>query len=124
LNNDTLRYTFILPLEIYFFSFKKTLSALKDSGYDTKRIWNAWRNVETPYDAGYRGVNATIISSQSQKFEIQFHTKESFQLKTKTHHLYKRAVSRKTSAERRAQFIRTMIDAAKDISIPKGAAKL
>ncbi|MBA2737113.1 MAG: hypothetical protein H0U50_10055, partial [Pyrinomonadaceae bacterium] len=114
LNNDSLRYTFILPFEIYSFSFKKTLAGLKDSGYDTKRIWNAWKNIETRYDKGYRGVNAAIISSQAQKFELQFHTKESFQLKTKTHHLYKMAVSRKASTKRRTQIIQTMVDSAKN----------
>ena len=93
-NNDALRYTFLLPIETYTFDFKKTLTKLKEMNYEIsdKDIWNAWKNIGTIFDKGYRGINVTIISSQGQIFELQFHTKESFRLKMKTHKLYKTAV--------------------------------
>lgn len=90
-NNDVLRYTFIFALEKYVFSFKQTIEKLQLKGYEipAKRIWNAWKNIGTTFDKGYRGINITVISSEKQKFELQFHTMESYELKTKTHPLYK-----------------------------------
>ena len=49
-------------------------------------IWNAWKNIGTSFDKGYRGINSTVISSHSQIFELQFHTAEKFSFeKVKTH---------------------------------------
>ncbi|MCY7375782.1 MAG: hypothetical protein LH472_07400 [Pyrinomonadaceae bacterium] len=124
--NDALRYTFILSFESYVFDLGQLLEKLKRKGFviPKNKIWNAWRNVETKYDTGYRGINATIISSQGQKFELQFHTKESFQLKMKTHTLYKEAVSAKTSAVRKNEIIQMMVEFSKSILIPKGVTKI
>ena len=124
--NDTLRYTFILPFESYVFSFKQSLEKLKQEGckIPENKIWNAWRNIGTRYDTGYRGINVTVISSQGQLFELQFHTEESFQLKMKTHKLYKAAVSSTNLAERKKKIIQAMVVSAKNILIPKGVTKL
>ena len=125
-NNDALRYTFLLPIETYTFDFKQTLTKLKEMNYEIpiKDIWNAWKNIGTIFDKGYRGINVTIISSQGQIFELQFHTKESFRLKMKIHKLYKTAVLPKISAEKKEKIVRIMIELAKNISVPKGVKKL
>ena len=70
--NDVLRYTFILPFDVYAKGFRQTIETLREIGYKIpdNRIWNAWENIETQYDKGYRGINITIISSQRQKFEL------------------------------------------------------
>jgi hypothetical protein len=125
-NNDVLRYTFLMPIEKYVFCFKKTLIELENLDYkiSSEHIWSTWKNVGTKYDKGYRGINITVISSQGQKFELQFHTKESFQLKTHVHDLYKEAGLTTISVERKEEIIHIMVESAKHIPIPKGVTKL
>ena len=101
-NNDALRYTFVFPFEKYVFGFKQSLEKLKQSGYriSENKIWNAWKNIGTAFDKGYRGINITAFSSQAQVFELQFHTRSSYELKTKTHYLYEESRQSQTSQER------------------------
>lgn len=121
-NNDTLRYTFILSNDKYAEDFSNTIETLKQNGFliPQNRIWNAWENAETAKDTGYRGINITVISSQKQRFELQFHTAESFRLKTETHHLYEELRNLKTSDERRAEIIKEILKSAKQVERPEG----
>jgi hypothetical protein len=120
--NDALRYTFVLPFEIYAESFQKAIEILINSDYQVpkKRIWNAWKNIGRSRDKGYRGINITVISSQNQKFELQFHTAESFALKTETHNLYKELRSKMVSEKRETELITEMKKAAWRVSKPEG----
>jgi hypothetical protein len=76
------------------------------------------------FDKGYRGINAVIISSRKQKFELQFHTEESFQLKMKTHNLYKERILTEISEERKAEISKIMLESAKEVFVPQGVKKL
>ncbi len=120
--NDALRYTFVLPFEFYSESFHKILEMLKNTGYRVplNRIWNARKNVGRSRDKGYRGINITVISSQNQKFELQFHTEESFRLKTETHNLYKELRSKTVSEQREIELIAEMKKSASSVQKPKG----
>lgn len=120
--NDVLRYTFILSFENYTDSFQKTIEMLWKVGYyiPEKRIWNAWKTAGKRFDKGYRGINITVISSQNQKFELQFHTEESFGLKTKTHFLYKKLRNKKFSRKHKSVIIGKLREFAKDVKRPKG----
>ena len=122
LNNDTLRYTFIFPNDKYVQGFHNAIKKLKQSGFTIppNRIWNAWENVETARDTGYRGINVTIISSQNQRFELQLHTKASFRFKTETHHLYKELRDLKVSDERRKAIVEEMLRLTKEVAQPGG----
>lgn len=119
--NDVLRYTFIFPIDSYQKGFEQTLDNLRKEGYRIveRRIWNAWKNAGTDRDTGYRGINITIKSSQNQIFELQFHTAESFKLKTKTHKLYEEARQSTTSEKRRNEIIKQVVKLAENIEIPK-----
>lgn len=120
--NDVLRFTFVLPLEVYSEGFQRTIERLRELGYKIPeyRIWNTWENIGTQYDKGYRGINITIISSQRQKFELQFHTSASFELKTETHHFYKEIQSKNISAERIIELTAIMLKLAEKIERPDG----
>lgn len=121
-NNYTLRYTFIFQTEKYARGFQATIEQLKKSGFEIppNRIWNAWKTAETAQDTGYRGFNITVVSSQKQRFELQFHTAESFRLKTETHRLYEELRNSKTFDERREEIIKEMLSRAKQVERPKG----
>ncbi len=125
-NNDALRYTFLISAERYVFAFKKTVHFLKELNYKIpeKRIWNAWNNIGTVFDNGYRGINITIISSQYLKFELQFHTKESFDLKMKTHKLYKQMKLNLISSQKKDEIKTELVKMANEIKLPEGVKKL
>lgn len=119
--NDVLRYTFVIRIDSYKNTFEQILDILRNSGYEINesRIWNAWKNTGTERDTGYRGINITVKSSQDQLFELQFHTAESFMLKTETHNLYEEARQISTSEKRRNEIIKQVIKLATDVKIPK-----
>ena len=118
--NDVLRYTFLFSLENYRQDYDSALKLLLEKGYEIQKVWNAWSNEGKPKDAGYRGINATIISSKNQKFEIQFHTEESFRLKTETHGLYEERRNPNIRKERDAEILQIMQELAAKIERPKG----
>jgi len=120
--NDGLRYTFVLPFEIYAEGFRETINRLYKIGCQipAHRVWNTWKIVGIRRDRGYRGINITVLSSQKQIFELQFHTSESYRFKTETHDLYKEARNRETLPERRNEIREEFIKKAKEILIPKG----
>jgi chemotaxis protein histidine kinase CheA len=120
--NDALRYTFILAVENYVIFFEQTIEILWQSGYyiPENRIWNAWKNIGGKFDKGYRGINISVISSQKQIFELQFHTDKSYELKAEMHNLYKESRKKETSIERRREIKRISIEEAEKIKIPDG----
>lgn len=117
--NDTLRYTIVFSLENYSRGYKLALEFLGEKAYQIPKIWNAWRNVGKPNDTGYRRINATIISSQTQKFELQFHTADSFRLKMETHNLYEERRSPNITNQRDAEILAIMKELATKIERPK-----
>ena len=120
--NDALRYTFILPSENYAQAFQRTIVKLEKINYQIpkERIWNAWRTAGKPFDKGYRGINVTVISSQSQVFELQFHTVESYKLKTETHFLYKVLKNKEVSEKRQLEIIEMLRKKAENVKRPEG----
>lgn len=102
--------------------FRQTIETLRERGYQIpeNRIWNAWQTAGKRFDKGYRGINITLISSQKQNFELQFHTAESFWLKTDTHFLYEEMRNRKTSKKRKSELIETLKRMAENIKRPEG----
>ncbi len=81
--------------------------------------FDAWLNEGIPDDTGYRGINLTVLSSQKQKFEIQFHTAESFNLKTESHEFYEEFRNPKTSAKRKREITLKMLEKAAEIKRPR-----
>lgn len=122
INNDALRYTFVLPFETYAEGSRQIIESLQNLNYriPANRIWNAWENIGRRFDKGYRGINITAISSQNQKFELQFHTAESYRLKTETHFLYAELRDKKISRERQSKIIEMLKRSAENVERPKG----
>lgn len=120
--NDVLRYTFILPIQNYAIGISQTVEKLRELTYQIPedKIWNAWQTIGSIKDRGYRGFNITVISFKSQKFELQFHTEESFGLKMQTHYLYEELRDRKISSKREAELISILKEMAVNIKRPQG----
>jgi len=116
--NDALRYTISFPKEGYYSAFEKTIASLERQGYKVAAFNNFWQKAGTTFDTGYRGINATLISPNGQKFELQFHTPESFKLKMETHSLYEEVRLPTTPKPRKDELRKLQIEMANKIPIP------
>ncbi len=116
--NDALRYTISFPTGKYRAGYEATLNSLQQKGYKIERIWDTWLDAGTSKDSGYRGINATVVGQNGQKFELQFHTPESFKMKMGTHELYEEKRLNKTSLERKNEITEIMIEMTKTIPTP------
>lgn len=65
---------------------ENAMDELSKLGYNTIAVKNSWEDPLNPY----KGINTTVIAPNGQKFEIQYHTKESFEVKEKMHALYEK----------------------------------
>lgn len=116
--NDVLRYTIVLDRQEYVKKYEEFVRQLKANNYAVIRTFNAWLTAGTDSDLGYRGVNLTVKHFQEQIFEIQFHTPESWHLKSKNHPLYAERRLRSTPMERKKELLGQQIEDAEMILHP------
>lgn len=95
--HDAIRYTFISSAESYSDSFWDAEGKIEAAGYELEVRRNSWSSEE------YKGINSRWLDPVSGKrFEIQFHTQESWDAKQETHRAYERIKDPRTpSAEGR-----------------------
>lgn len=113
---DILRYTYTAAADDM---TKKTLAAIdmhEKMGYNTVEIKNYWLNELDPYN----GINTTINSLVGQKFELQYHTPESFELKNgKLHELYeKQRLIKDTSSKEYMELTDEMFKISDKMTVP------
>jgi (p)ppGpp synthase/HD superfamily hydrolase len=119
---DIVRYTEIAEPAGYSDYFYETVAKLKHKGYTVVRVKNYWINENDPY----QGVNVRLISPAGQKFELQFHTQESFDLKNgELHELYEqqRLITDEESEEYR-RLRKEMFELSDTIKTPKDVEKI
>jgi hypothetical protein len=87
--SDTIRFTFRYDEKRYTVSVHEDIERLKDCGFELVRLKNFWSADQ------YKGINAQwMIRETGQRFEVQFHTRISFEAKQLTHGAYERLRSR------------------------------
>lgn len=86
---DIIRYTAILDEQKFIEQYQRIQECLEKEGYTTIIVKNTWVK-----GAIYKGINtfvSTFIEKDNTIFELQFHTKQSFELKSgKLHKLYEK----------------------------------
>ncbi len=83
--HDTIRYTFQYKETSYTQGVRTDIARLQDQGFELHKLKNSWS------DEQYKGVNSQWIEPDSgQQFEVQFHTRVSFEAKQLTHGAYER----------------------------------
>ena len=83
--HDGIRYTFVSDREDYVRTVNQASAILKRNGFELGVRKNTWDNNE------YKGVNTRWRDHEfGCRFEIQFHTHESWQVKQATHNTYER----------------------------------
>jgi len=84
--NDAIRYTFCFVSESYVDGYWNIKQRLEEGGYSMIYSKNHWRD-----DPEYKGINTRWVTLEGQRFEVQFHTSESFHAKQYiTHDAYER----------------------------------
>ena len=84
--SDILRYTHVFSPEQLADGTNASLSAYEQQGYTIRTVKNTWEDPNLPY----KGINVRMLSPDGQPLEVQFHTQESFALKSgEMHDLYK-----------------------------------
>ena len=90
---DAVRYTFCLGVEDYAEGYADMHERLESAGYRMIFRANRWTG-----DPEYRGMNTRWVTPEGDRFELQFHTSESFFAKESlTHDAYERIRDQKTT---------------------------
>ncbi len=82
---DAIRYTFQYRESRYTQGVWADIERLKSQGFELRKLKNYWSDEE------YKGINSQWIDPETgQRFEVQFHTRISFEAKQLTHDAYER----------------------------------
>lgn len=91
---DNVRYTDLAGGDFLVEDYAKVQAELEARGYKILRVKNTLGNP----DAVYRGLNTVVESPDGYRFELQFHTPESIDIKERAHVLYEEQRQDSTSA--------------------------
>ena len=81
--HDGIRYTFLIASEHYAVGVRDLTSKLEVHNFELGAIKNKWDNDE------YKGINTRWLDHESGvRFEVQFHTEQSWLVKQETHNAY------------------------------------
>ena len=84
--NDSVRFTNQVNIETFGRDVNKALDEYRKSGYIVDTVKNFWTK---PW--AYKGINVTLRNKEGKLFEVQFHTKNSFEIKDgPMHKLYEK----------------------------------
>jgi hypothetical protein len=113
---DAIRYTFCLRPENYARGFYDIKARLESFGHEMDQGKNSWGATE------YKGINTRWVTQEGQRFEVQFHTLESFHAKQSvTHGAYERLRNPLTSDAERGELEAFQRDVSSQIKVPDGA---
>ena len=74
--NDSVRYTFVIPDDIYIEKIDECLHRLEEIGYQVVEFKNKWGSSE------FKGINVRLVAKNNDDiFEIQFHTPIAYRIK-------------------------------------------
>ena len=91
--HDAIRYTFQYQESRYTQGVRADIERMKDQGFELHILKNSWS------DEQYKGINSQWTDPDTrQRFEVQFHTRISFEAKQLTHPAYERLRTRQADA--------------------------
>jgi hypothetical protein len=80
--NDAIRYTYCFEPANYSGGYGDIKHRLEERGYAMIYSKNHWRD-----DLDYKGINTRWVTPEGQRFEVQFHTPESYHAKQHVTHV-------------------------------------
>ena len=116
---DTIRYTFAYREAHYTQGVWSDIERMKGEGFKLQKLKNSWSGEE------YRGINSQWIEPDTgQRFEVQFHTRISFEAKQLTHPAYERLRTKQADAFEELVLEAFQKKVTTDVLIPPGAADI
>lgn len=112
---DVLRFTVVAEAGRYMATHDDVLAELRSQGVDVVAETNRWAG------PGYRGINVRLRVGTARRFEVQFHTRESFEAAKATRGLYEEYRLSTTPADRRAELFSLLDNAFARVPAPPGA---
>jgi hypothetical protein len=117
--SDTIRYTFQYGEARYTQGVWTDLKRLKDEGFKLHQLKNSWSGEE------YKGINSQWIDPDTgQRFEVQFHTRTSFEGKQLTHDAYERLRTQQADEFEKMVLKAFQRKVSAEVPIPPGAADI
>ena len=114
--HDGIRYTFLFEDQFYSAGVRDAENRLACHGYKLVGRKPSWSGEE------YKGINSQWRDSASgQLFEVQFHTRASWDAKQRTHDSYEKIQNHATTPEERARLRDYQHEVAASAPIPPGA---
>jgi hypothetical protein len=116
---DAIRYTFCYADEQYVSGLERDCARIKSAGFEPVERRNSWANEE------YKGINSRWrVPDTGQLFEIQFHTRASFEAKEETHWAYEKLRDPATSKAEQEAMSAYQRKITARVPIPPGAAEV
>jgi hypothetical protein len=116
---DTIRYTFCIQAENYTAGYWDIKDRLEAHGYEMYLSKNSWQEEE------YKGINTRWLTPDGERFEVQFHTPESYHAKQDvTHQAYERARNPLTSKKELQELKAFQREVSSWIPVPSGATDI
>jgi hypothetical protein len=113
--SDALRYTMQIEPRRYGATVADMVGQLRDEGY-VLRVKNYWKP-----NSAYKGVNVAGVTPDGVRFELQFHTPTSYDVKEHTNHpLYEIWRSSSSTTEQQEAAYREMVDNFNVVADPNG----
>lgn len=116
--NDILRYTMLVDEGKYTAITSNTLTTLVDQGHEVLLVKNYWGK------PGYKGINTVLRNPQGTKYELQFHTPRSIEVKEKiSHPLYEKIRASKDPVKIK-KWTAEMDEAWRSVNLPEGVLRI
>jgi hypothetical protein len=116
---DAIRYTFCFQSANYVRGYNDIRARLESYGHEMYLSNNSWNSRE------YKGINTRWVTQEGQRFEVQFHTPESFHAKQYiTHESYERIRSTMTSRRELRELHAFQRAVSSQIEVPDGATRI
>ena len=116
---DAIRFTYCFQPENYTRGYHDIKARFESSGYEMYYSKNWWTNPE------YKGINTRWVAADGQRFEVQFHTPDSFHAKHfVTHDAYERIRDPATSRTELRELHAFQLAVSSRIQVPDGAADI
>jgi hypothetical protein len=116
---DAIRYTFQYEEACYSQGVRLDIARLKDQGFTLDILKNSWS------DDQYKGINSRWIEPDTdQRFEVQFHTRISFEAKQITHDAYERLRTRQPDLFEHMVLEAFQRKVADSVPVPPGATEI
>ena len=114
---DALRFTIVYDFDGFTDKVLDALTFLEGCGYTSEKVGNTFKNP----NAMYRGINTNWRAGKGIKWELQFHTDDSYDVKThKNHKPYEGARNLKDGDSRKDALEKQMKGVSSAIPTPEG----